>query len=167
EMGLTTAEIARGLEAVDLTGMRLEITSAGGIKIINDSYNASPASTRAALQTLVDIAAGGRKIAVLGDMLELGQRALSGHREVGAAATGLQIDYLITVGELAQNIQRGAHRAGMDQERALHCQDNQEAVKILENLLQPGDTVLVKGSRGMKMESIVQSLVKSQAGMQE
>ena len=167
EMGLTTAEIARGLEAVDLTGMRLEITSAGGIKIINDSYNASPASTRAALQTLVDIAAGGRKIAMLGDMLELGQRALSGHWEVGAAATGLQIDYLITVGELAQNIQRGAHRAGMDQERALHCQDNQEAVKILENLLQPGDTVLVKGSRGMKMESIVQSLVKSQAGMQE
>lgn len=167
EMGLTTAEIARGLEAVDLTGMRLEITSAGGIKIINDSYNASPASTRAALQTLADIAAGGRKIAVLGDMLELGQRALPGHQEVGAAASGLQIDYLITVGELAQNIQRGAHSAGMDRGRALHCRDNQEAVKILKNILLPGDTVLVKGSRGMKMESIVQSLVKPQAGMQE
>lgn len=161
EMGLTNEEIARGLASVVLTGMRLEVINAGGIKIINDSYNASPASTRAALQTLVDLAGGGRKIAVLGNMLELGPRALAGHREVGEIAAELQVDYLVTVGDLAKAIHTGAAGAGLRPGKAVHCVDNDGAIKVLEKLLKADDTVLVKGSRGMKMEQIVRRLVKS------
>ncbi|MDD4335389.1 MAG: UDP-N-acetylmuramoyl-tripeptide--D-alanyl-D-alanine ligase, partial [Desulfotomaculaceae bacterium] len=166
EMGLTYEEIARGLASVVLTGMRLKVINAGGIKIINDSYNASPASTRAALQTLVDLAGGGRKIAVLGNMLELGLRASAGHREIGETAAGLQVDYLVTVGDLAETIHTGATGAGLRPGKAVHCEDNDGAIKVLDKLLDAGDTVLVKGSRGMKMEQIVQHLVEFQAGLQ-
>jgi UDP-N-acetylmuramoyl-tripeptide--D-alanyl-D-alanine ligase len=160
EMGLTNEEIARGLAGVVLTGMRLEVIDWGGVKIINDTYNASPASTRAALQTLAELAGGGRKIAVLGNMLELGPRALAGHREVGEAAAGLELDCLVTVGDLAASIHAGAAGAGMEPEKAVHCVDNDSAIRVLEKLLVPGDSVLVKGSRGMKMEQIVHRLVK-------
>ena len=141
--------------------MRLEVIRAGGIKIINDSYNASPASTGAALQTLADLAGGRRKIAVLGNMLELGPQALAGHRGVGETAARLQVDYLVTVGDLAEAIHTGAVAAGLRPEKAVHCGDNGQAIKVLEKLLEPGDTVLVKGSRGMKMEQIVRRLVQS------
>lgn len=167
EMGLTYGAIARGLASVVLTGMRLEVINAGGIKIINDSYNASPASTRAALQTLVDLAGAGRRIAVLGNMLELGPRALEGHREVGETAAGLKLDFLVTVGDLAASVRDGAVGAGLPPERAVHCGDNGGAMEILEQLLAPGDSVLVKGSRGMKMEQIVQRLVKSRDNSKE
>ncbi len=161
EMGLTKEEIARGLASASLTGMRLEVIRAGGIKIINDSYNASPASTGAALQTLADLAGGRRKIAVLGNMLELGPQALAGHRGVGETAARLQVDYLVTVGDLAEAIHTGAVSAGLRPEKAVHCGDNGQAIKVLEKLLDAGDTVLVKGSRGMKMEQIVRRLVQS------
>ncbi|MFX4261412.1 UDP-N-acetylmuramoyl-tripeptide--D-alanyl-D-alanine ligase [Pelotomaculum propionicicum] len=165
EMGLTDEEIARGLAGVVLTGMRLEVIESGGIKIINDTYNASPASTMAALQTLADLAGAGRKIAVLGNMLELGPRALAGHREVGEAAAGLKLDCLVTVGDLAASIHAGAAGAGM--EKAVHCGDNDSAIRVLDKLLAPGDSVLVKGSRGMKMEQIVQRLVKPRNNSEE
>jgi UDP-N-acetylmuramoyl-tripeptide--D-alanyl-D-alanine ligase len=140
--------------------MRLEVINCGGLKIINDAYNASPASTRAALQTLVDFALEGRKIAVLGNMLELGPRALEGHREVGETAAGLNLDCLVTVGNLAAAIYDGAIGAGYPPEKAFQCADNSEAAVVLEKLLQSGDVVLVKGSRGMKMEQIVGQLIK-------
>lgn len=167
EMGLTNEEIARGLASVVLTEMRLEVINSGGIRIINDTYNASPASTRAALQTLADLAGAGRKIAVLGNMLELGPRALADHREVGEAAAGLKLDCLVTVGDLAASIHAGAAGAGMDPEKTVHCDDNDSAIRVLEKLLVPGDSVLVKGSRGMKMEQIVRRLVKSRNDSEE
>ncbi len=163
EMGLRDEDIARGLATVALTGMRLEVLSANGIKIINDTYNASPASTGAALQTLAELAGGGRKIAVLGNMLELGPRTPSGHREVGETAAGLPVDYLVTVGDLAGDIHKGATGAGLLPEKAVHCSDNDGVIKVLDKLLGDGDTILVKGSRGMKMEQIVQHLVESRA----
>lgn len=160
ELGLTTAEIAAGLAAVALTGMRLEIKEFEGLKIINDAYNASPASTRAALQVLRETAGERRKVAVLGNMFELGARAEEGHREVGAAAAEIGVDYLVAVGDLAAGIAEGAAGAGLPGARIFHCPDNHGASAVLESLLQEGDVVLVKGSRGMRMEEIVRHLLK-------
>lgn len=159
KLGLSEKEIAKGLTSVTLTGMRLETIDTGSHRIINDAYNASPASSKAALQVLKETAGARRKVAVLGNMLELGERAQAGHREVGETAAVLAIDYLVTVGDLAVNIAEGAAQKGMSANRILRCNDNQEAIGVLVKLLQPGDVVLVKGSRGMKMEQIVKSLI--------
>lgn len=161
EMGLTDEEIAAGLAATALTGMRLEIIEAGRLKIINDAYNANPASVKAALQTLVELAGERRTVALLGNMLELGPRTVSGHREVGETAARLGLDYLVTVGNLAAAAAEGAVSAGLAAQRVFHCDDNPRAIRVLEDLLQDGDVVLVKGSRGMKMEQIVQHLAHS------
>lgn len=161
EMGLTDEEIAKGLATVVLTGMRLEIIETGRLKIINDAYNASPASVKAALQTLIELAGKRRTVALLGNMLELGPRSAEGHREVGETAARLKLDCLVTVGDLAAAASEGAIDAGLDVERVFHCDDNSGAIKILKGLLQDGDVVLVKGSRGMKMEQIVQYLENS------
>lgn len=158
ELGLRDEEIAAGLAAAALTGMRLEIIETGRLKIINDAYNASPASVKAALQTLIELAGKRRTVALLGNMLELGPRAASGHREVGETAAGLGLDCLVAVGDLAADIAEGAVGAGLAAQKVFRCDDNQEAISILENLLQSGDVVLVKGSRGMRMEQIVQYL---------
>lgn len=161
EMGLSAEEIAEGLAAVALTGMRLEIIEAGGLKIINDAYNASPASTKAALQVLTELAGGRRAVAVLGNMLELGTWSAEGHREVGETAARLGLDYLVAVGDLAAGIAEGAAGAGLPGERVFRCTDNVGAEKVLDGMLLDGDVVLIKGSRGMKMEQIVQHLLKS------
>lgn len=160
ELGLTVEEIAEGLSAVALTGMRLELLEAGGLTIINDAYNASPASTRAALGVLKEMAGGRRAVAVLGDMLELGPRAGESHREIGETAAGLDLDLLVTVGDLAASAAEGAVQAGMAGERVFPCTEHATAIRILNRLLLDGDVVLVKGSRGMKMEEIVQELLK-------
>ncbi|KJS14704.1 MAG: UDP-N-acetylmuramoylalanyl-D-glutamate--2,6-diaminopimelate ligase [Peptococcaceae bacterium BRH_c4b] len=158
EMGVSPAGIARGLHSAALSSMRLEILDAGGIKIINDTYNANPYSTRAALQVLGEVAGGGRKVAVLADMLELGARATAAHREVGEAVAEEGIDYLVTVGNLSKFIHQGAQNAGLSKERAAHFSSGDDALKMLKDLLEPGDVVLVKGSRSMHMEEIVKGL---------
>jgi UDP-N-acetylmuramoyl-tripeptide--D-alanyl-D-alanine ligase len=119
ELGLTREEIYQGLSEATFTGMRLEIIDGGGYKIINDAYNASPASTKAALEVLRELAAGHRSIAVLGDMLELGVRALEGHCEVGETAAKQGVHYIIAVGELSEKIVEGAVKAGFPPEKAL------------------------------------------------
>lgn len=164
ELGLTVEEIAAGLAAVSLTGMRLEILEAGGLTIINDAYNASPASTRAALEVLKDMSGGRRAVAVLGNMLELGPHAVEIHKEIGRKAVGPGLDYLITVGNLAAAAAEGAVQAGMAWDRVFPCTEHAVALKILKGLLLNGDVVLVKGSRGMKMETIVRELLKFEGG---
>lgn len=156
--GLDFDSIARGLLTAELSAMRLETLEVRGIKVINDTYNANPLSTKAALQALGEVAAGGRKVAVLGDMLELGERAESGHREVGEAAARLDVEYLVAVGALAEFIALGARDGGIPEERVRHFRTNMEALKFLEKVLQSGDVVLVKGSRGMRMEEIVKGI---------
>ncbi|MDD3653333.1 MAG: UDP-N-acetylmuramoyl-tripeptide--D-alanyl-D-alanine ligase [Desulfotomaculaceae bacterium] len=158
EFGLSSEDINRGLAAVTITGMRQEITEAGNVKIINDAYNASPASTGAALQLLKDLAGERRMVAVLGDMLELGPRAVSGHREVGEAVAEYGIDRLVAVGDLAKDIADGALCAGLPAGKIYRCAGNTEAIAVLDSILRGGDVVLVKGSRGMRMEQIVESL---------
>lgn len=159
EFGLSSEDINRGLAAVTITGMRQEIVEAGNVKIINDTYNACPASSKAALLLLKELAGDRRMVAVLGNMLELGARAGSGHREVGEVVAECGINCLVAVGDLAQSIADGASCAGLPAEGIYHCAGNIEATAVLNDILRDGDVVLVKGSRGMRMEQIVESLL--------
>jgi UDP-N-acetylmuramoyl-tripeptide--D-alanyl-D-alanine ligase len=162
--GLTLQEIAAGLQSASLTGMRLEVKEEkDGVMIIDDSYNASPSSTIAALRLLAE-SGGERTIAVLGDMYELGEETVDGHRQVGKEAVALQIDCLCTVGQLAREIAKGAINAGMDSDLIYVYQEKTEAVSFLRSYLQKGDVVLIKGSRGMKMEEIVAAIQDGEQG---
>lgn len=154
---LTPEQIAGGLLASELTGGRMQIcAAASGARLIDDSYNANPGSVEASLQALLELSAGGRAVAVLGDMLELGQYAAAAHREIGRLAARSGISCLITVGELAAELAAGAKEEGAE---VYLCQDHIQALSILRELpLANGWYVLVKGSRAMKMERIVQAL---------
>lgn len=160
EMGLDADEVRRGLKGAVLSPFRLQILEAGKVTIIDDTYNAGPASVKAALDVLSDLAGAGPKIAVLGSMFELGPVMEKGHREVGRAAAGHKLDLLVTVGAEARLIARGAREGGMDPGRVLRCDTKEAAAAILPDRL-PGDgTVLLKGSRGVQMEFIVKSLLE-------
>jgi len=153
--GLSWDEIARGLAQTG-QGIRLVLkTTPSGIQILDDTYNASPASTLAALETLQVIP--GRHIAVLGDMLELGSYEEKGHRKVGKACPRYA-DFLLTVGTRARWIAEAAGEAGMATAQIRSVQDVQAAIASLQALLRPGDVVLIKGSRGMAMERIVAAI---------
>ncbi|KNZ70475.1 UDP-N-acetylmuramoylalanyl-D-glutamyl-2, 6-diaminopimelate/D-alanyl-D-alanyl ligase [Thermincola ferriacetica] len=156
--GLSWEMCMEGLHNVVLSGMRLQIIDCNGLKIINDTYNANPASSKAAVRILAEMPCAGKKVAVLGDMYELGQRTVQGHREVGETVQNLKIDILVTVGELALHIAEAAKAAGMDRKNIYVSRNNNEALEILNNILKAGDLVLVKGSRGMKMEKIVEGI---------
>ncbi|MBT4210044.1 MAG: UDP-N-acetylmuramoyl-tripeptide--D-alanyl-D-alanine ligase [Candidatus Komeilibacteria bacterium] len=133
-----------------------------GIKntwIIDDSYNASPQSAKAALDLLSNMPSEGRKIAVLGDMLELGALTEEAHQEVGRELIRLGIDYLFVVGEKSRDIARGAKAAGMDQDNIYHFPFTKEAGVFLQERLKENDIILVKGSRGAKMEQIVYEIM--------
>ncbi|TYO95919.1 UDP-N-acetylmuramoyl-tripeptide--D-alanyl-D-alanine ligase [Desulfallas thermosapovorans DSM 6562] len=164
-LGLTPEQAAAGLSRVTLSGMRLDIAdtviNGGTITIVNDAYNANPDSACAALQSLEEIAAGSRRtVAVLGDMLELGSGAVAGHRRVGTAAVRHRVAQLVTVGELSRETAEGARLAGGTQDGMVCCRNNEEALAVLQETLKPGDVVLVKGSRGMRMEEIIKGLLK-------
>lgn len=164
QLGLSWDMITSGLAQVKLTAMRLQIEEIPGrdILIINDAYNANPASMQSALEVLYTIAGGRRMLAVLGDMYELGDYSLEGHLLVGRKAKEVQPAYLITVGKLAFQIGQGAHEAGLEKGKIRACQNNQEALSYIKDIIQPGDVILVKGSRGVKMENIVTGLIQEQ-----
>ncbi len=157
EYGMSYEEIKSGLAGANLTAMRLEILELNGVKIINDAYNANPDSTKAALQVLMEMG-GARKIAILGDMLELGKMAETAHKKVGKAAYEAGVDLLATVGELGSLIGTGAFEAGLPADRIYNYQTAKEAANGLKNVLKAGDVVLVKGSRGMRMEGFIETL---------
>lgn len=156
-LGVPPEGIAGGLAATTLSAMRCQVT-AGAFTVIDDTYNASPASAKAALSALAE-AGGARRVAVLADMLELGPRAVAGHREVGETAACCA-DLVVAVGDLARHIAAGALAAGLPPERVIHCGSRAEALGVLERLVRPGDVVLVKGSRGMRMEEVAEALVR-------
>lgn len=153
--GLAWDTVAAGLCAAG-PGLRL-VPRQGvrGIRILDDSYNASPAATIGALEVLGQVE--GRRVAVLGDMLELGAVEEEGHRQVGRR-TAQSVDLLVTVGERARWIAREARKAGL--RHVWQVATNAEALDLLARELAQGDTVLVKGSRGMAMEEIVAALEK-------
>jgi len=136
---------------------RLEKFKIEDILIIDDSYNANPESVREAIKVLSDIS-GKRKIIVLGDMLELGDKEVEFHKEVGVLVKNYNIDILITLGELSENINLGALESGMSDKNMYHFDNKEGIVNLLKNLLKKGDAVLIKGSRKMKMEEIVLKL---------
>ena len=132
-----------------------------GIKdtfILDDSYNASPEAMIAALETLKNFPATGRKIAVLGDMLELGAYTIDAHREIGEKVA-LICDQLITVGVRAKFIGEGATKTGLEPKKLLHFNDTREAGKALQPLLVSGDVVLVKGSQAGRLERVVEEIM--------
>lgn len=157
-LGLAPEQIAEGLANLQMTGMRFECKRLGDYNIINDAYNASPMSMEAALATLAGLTTekGKRSIAVLGDMLELGHVAVSAHRKVGEQAAAAGVAALVTFGDMGREIAAGAQAAGL--QAVYPCATHQEAADRLHQLLQPEDTVLFKGSRGMTMEKIIELL---------
>ncbi|MEW6182597.1 MAG: UDP-N-acetylmuramoyl-tripeptide--D-alanyl-D-alanine ligase [Bacillota bacterium] len=157
EMGLTTDEIRDGLSGVRLSDMRSEIRKIGSLTVINDAYNANPASMRAALALLKQMAGGRRRVAVLGNMLELGERAVDAHREVGRAAADCA-DVVVAVGDLAQGIAAGAVSAGVSAGKVFPCADAASAAAVLKSVLRGDEVVLVKASRGMHLETVVSAL---------
>lgn len=154
--GLTPAECAVGLGKVRLAGGRLEQKIFRGIHVIDDTYNANPDSMVAALHTLAQMPASGRRIAVLGGMGELGAESERGHRRVGEAAGGERIDCVVSVGAEAAPISEGARQHGID--KIFQVASTDEAAELLRSLAHPGDVVLVKGSRSARMEKIVEGL---------
>jgi len=151
ELGLTPEEAAAGLALYQPAGSRMRVLHAGGVRILDDTYNAAPVSVIAALEVMREMAGSGRCIAVLGDMFELGAGAVAGHRRVGEAA-GRLADLVLCVGDLSREIAAAAGAKGRHFPTKAHLMD------ALLGLVQSGDTVLVKGSRGMAMEEIVAAL---------
>ena len=155
-LGVSWDDIGACLRRAKLTGMRLDTAiSKTGVTVINDAYNANPDSMKSALAVLMQ-KKGGRKVAVLGDMYELGQYEAESHLEVGRAAAAAGVDYVIAVGKLGRLIGEAAQTAGSLVDWA---ETNEQAAQLLKKYLQPGDVVLVKGSRGMQMEQIVQNIM--------
>jgi len=159
-LGATLDEIAAGLATAVTTDMRMQVfTAAGGVVVVNDAYNASPASMRAALATLVDIRASGRRVAVLGDMAELGSLSELAHFSLGEVVARSGIDVLVTVGDRARRIADGAIAEGMSPTCVRPCSGVEEASEVLDDLLAPGDVVLVKASRCMQLERIIEGIL--------
>ena len=152
--GIDLPLIAEALSEFESSGMRGQLIENKGVLWINDAYNAGPASMRAALHMLADLSRRGRKIAVLGDMLELGEAAPGLHEQVGYDAVSVGCDMLFTFGRLAAHIAFGARRAGMDASACREFDTLEALAEALNDVLLPGDTVLVKGSRGMRMERL-------------
>ena len=148
-------DIIDGIREFLLTSMRMEIREYNKVTVINDCYNASPDSMRAALSVLHDMKAK-RKIAVLGDVLEMGTFAEKALYEVGLSVE--DVDMLITVGDNSRFIARGASFAGIKNTKSFKT--NKDAIDCLKEYLKPGDAVLVKASRGMRFEQIVDALKK-------
>ncbi|MFZ3130608.1 MAG: UDP-N-acetylmuramoyl-tripeptide--D-alanyl-D-alanine ligase [Desulfosporosinus sp.] len=164
--GVSLVEGCVGLGELELSKMRLEVRfGILGTTLINDVYNANPTSMQASLQVLKERAGGNKTLAILGEMYELGTSAESGHREVGETLAKLEVSELITVGKLAEEIAQGARRAGYGEEHIKVTSTREEAVTKAKDLLTrfgPGIWVLIKGSRGMKMEEITAQLEESE-----
>jgi UDP-N-acetylmuramoyl-tripeptide--D-alanyl-D-alanine ligase len=163
--GMSLAEIVPGLAAGSTAPHRSVVIRAGGVVIVDDSYNASPASVIAALDLLAGIP--GRRVAVLGEMRELGDAHDAGHREAGEAA-GRALDRLVVVdggpGGAAAGLVAGARTAGLDPARISTAADADDAVRLLRGELVAGDVVLVKASRGIELERVVDGLVRALGG---
>ena len=152
--GLSIEECAAGLAAAPLTKARLQIKEIGGVQFLDDSYNANPDSMKAALRTLVELDAEGKRIAVLGEMRELGTESERGHREVGETAATLGVNQLITIGNAAEMIAEGARIAGLD--KVLSVGSTGEAARLLGEIAEPGDLILIKGSRAARTEKVIE-----------
>jgi UDP-N-acetylmuramoyl-tripeptide--D-alanyl-D-alanine ligase len=157
-LNLPGAVIAQGLARFRPAAMRSQVVTHHGVHIINDCYNANPASMQAAIQLLVQWSPARERIAVLGDMLELGSETQRMHRDVGRFLAGQNVSRLIVAGPLGREIAEGARQGGMASTRIAETLNAAAAAELLKKVVQQGDVVLVKASRGMKMEQVVQTV---------
>ncbi len=158
ELAMSDAEIVAALREFQPAPGRCQKLSLGPWTVIDDTYNANPASVLAACQTLRDWEGGRQRVLVLGDMLELGPQAAAFHEQVGEAAAQCGFDRVIAVGTYAAAVAGSARRHGMDAGCLGACRDLETALVLLDLWLEPEDVVLVKGSRGMRMERVVDHL---------
>lgn len=158
-LGLAPEETAAALAEFRPVARRSQVqTLASGVHLLNDCYNANPGSMAMALRTLKELQDSGRAAAALADMLELGQGAVPEHRELGRQAALAGLDLLVICGNFRQEVAAGAREAGLAPERVLPVASRTEGAQILKEFLKPGDWLLVKGSRGMHMEGLIDAL---------
>ncbi len=162
--GIPPETIVAGLEAFESVDKRMQyMTLPGGVKVVNDCYNANPASMAAALATMATFGTGNKKIALLGDMLELGSESIAAHATLGRQVARQQYDLLLVKGAFAATVAEGALDLGMDADRVKIFNETLEIVDwlyhaMVEGRITEGDWLLVKGSRGMRMETVLQGL---------
>ena len=167
EIGLNVIESTQALKNYDLPPGRMRLLD--GVKetlIIDDSYNSSPIACENAINTLEEIKISGRKIAVLGDMLELGRHTDEEHKKIGKLVAKVA-DVLVTVGIRAPNFALGAMNFGMDEKNIYQFEDSREAGKFVEQMIKKGDLVLVKGSQAVRMEKVVEEIMAHPEKSQE
>jgi UDP-N-acetylmuramoyl-tripeptide--D-alanyl-D-alanine ligase len=157
-LGISLEDCAAGLASAPLAKARLQIKNIAGIEFIDDSYNANPDSTKAALRTLAELETAGQRIAILGQMAELGTESERGHREVGETAASLGIDFLISLG--AKGISDAARAAGLTKSKLANSPN--DAAGLLAEIARPGDLVLVKGSRAARAERVLEEFARHQ-----
>ena len=162
-LNLPGAVIAQGLARFRPAAMRSQVVTHHGVHIINDCYNANPASMKAAIQLLAQWSPARERIAVLGDMLELGTETQRMHRDLGHFLASQNVSRLIVAGLLGREIAEGARQGGMASARIAETGDAAAAADLLRTVVQQGDVVLVKASRGMKMEQVVQTVTGMRA----
>lgn len=159
ELNVSNENIKNGLAKYSQEKMRLNIVRYNnGIKVINDSYNSAPASALASLSVLREVAGEKRSIAVLGDMLELGEYAREAHRQIGNAVAHEHISHLVAIGSLASDYIKGALEAGMEENNTKYFINPEHAIPYLKNYLEPQDVVLFKGSRGMNIDRVIEGV---------
>lgn len=151
ELGLTDDEVVRGIAAYETVGRRANVMNTGFITLIDDCYNANPDSVKCAIDSMGDMP--GRKVCILGDMLEMGRQREERHADIGRYAAGHGTALLLCVGEMSKNTCRAAEDI-----RSLHFEHNFELIAELPQLIEKGDTVLVKASHSMKLEEVSEAL---------
>jgi len=157
-MDVPEDQIIAGLADATAADMRLQLTTVNGITILNDAYNANPASMRAALETLCLLSVTGRRVAVLGEMRELGEFTESAHRQIGLAAAACPLDALLCVGPMARTIADSAVAGGMAGRLVSWHPDANSAASAMMQWLDNGDVVLLKASRAVGLEQVMQSI---------
>jgi len=157
-LGMSMQNITTGLTKFRPVAMRSRIKSIEGLTIIEDCYNANPASMKAAVTLLQELGQGTRTIAVVGDMLELGKNARAMHRDVGAYIADHAVSFLIVCGDLGKEIARGAKNQGLSTSLIFQASTPKEATGFLQGVARPGDVVLLKASRGMQLETVLDGL---------
>jgi UDP-N-acetylmuramoyl-tripeptide--D-alanyl-D-alanine ligase len=158
-LGLPWRETAAALAEFQAIHRRSQVTTlSSGVHLLNDCYNANPGSMAMALKTLKEMQDGGRAVAALGDMLELGVHSAAQHQELGKLAAASGLDFLVVYGNFREHVAAGAAAGGLAKNRVRAVADRGEGAKILQDFLRPGDWLLVKGSRSMHMERIVEAL---------
>ena len=156
ELGLNREQLMRGLAECKTPKMRLELWESGGVRVLDDAYNANADSMRAALQALMDLPCTGRRVAVLGDMAELGEHTEAAHEEIGRCVAESGVGQLFAIGKKASLTARAARAAGLN--RVIEFADAETAASAVKSFVRSGDLLLLKASRVMRLERIAEAL---------